>query len=79
MGNENINRGKGVWKFNNSLLHDTNYVKSINENIKKCETAYLDLVDRCLVWKMTKMKIRAFSVPYCIKKKQDRLAFKKIT
>ncbi len=26
---------------------------------------------------MTKMKIRAFSVTYCIKKKQDRLAFKK--
>ncbi len=33
--------------------------------------------DRGLAWEMIKLKIRAFSVPYCVKKKRDRQAFKK--
>ena len=28
-------RGKGVWKFNNTLLKDINYVQIINDVIEK--------------------------------------------
>ncbi len=66
LGNETINTVKMLWTFNNSLLHDANYVKSIKETIEKCETEYLDLVDRGLDWEMTKIKIRAFSVPLAL-------------
>ncbi len=76
LGNEVVNRGKGLWKFNNSMLNDTNNVTSIKETIKKSEIEYSDLIDRGLAWQLTKMKIRAFSVPYCVKK-SDRLAFEK--
>ncbi len=65
-----------MWKFNNFRLHDTNYIKHIKETIKKCKTEYLDLIQKGLDWEMTKMKKSVFSVPYCVKKKQDRLAFK---
>ena len=27
-------KGKGLWKFNNSLLHDTEYVKLVETQIK---------------------------------------------
>ncbi len=77
IGNEIHNRGKGLWKFNNSSLHDVNYVKEIKKIIKDCETEYKPLEDRGLAWEITKMKIRSFSVLYCVKKKRDPLAFKK--
>jgi exonuclease III len=77
IGNDIPNRGKGIWKFNNSLLHDTNYVKEIKNIIHNCESEYSELEDKGLAWEMTKMKIRSFSVPYCVKKKKERQAFKK--
>ncbi len=36
--------GKGLWKFNNSLLHDTDYVKIVKETIAKCKEQYGCLV-----------------------------------
>ncbi len=32
--------------------------------------------DRGLAWEIIKLKIRTFSVPYCVKKKRDRKTFK---
>ena len=29
----NIERGKGYWKFNNTLLKDNNYIKMVKETI----------------------------------------------
>ncbi len=29
-------------------------------------------INICLAWEMTKMKIRSFSVPYCVKKKKKK-------
>ena len=66
--NSNPTRGKGIWKFNNSLLHDINYVTEIKKIILNCEIEYKNLQDRGLAWEMTKMEIRSFSVPFCVKK-----------
>ncbi len=44
--------------------------------IKDSEDEYLTMQDRGISWEMTKLKIRAFFVPYCVKKKHDRQAFK---
>ncbi len=44
--------------------------------IKDSEDEYLTMQDRGLAWEMIKLKITAFSVPYCVKKKHDRQAFK---
>jgi hypothetical protein len=35
------------------------------------------MVDKGLIWELCKLEIHKFSVPYCIKKKKEWLAFKK--
>jgi hypothetical protein len=77
IGNNIINRGRGFWKFNSTLLHDSDYVKKIKEIINECKTEYSNFEDKGLTWEMVKLKIRSFSVPYCIKKKKQLSAFKK--
>ncbi len=70
LGNEFHNRGKGFWKFNTTLLHDTKYVEKVKTIIKDSEHDYLTMQDRGLAWEMIKFKIRTFSVLYCVKKKE---------
>ena len=72
LGISNHTRGKGIWKFNNSLLHDNTYIAEVKKIIQNCEKEYETLEDRALAWDMTKMKIRSFSVPYCVKKKTEQ-------
>ena len=38
-------RGPGLWKFNNSLVEDTEYVKLIQENYPGISEKYSDLED----------------------------------
>ena len=33
-------KGKGLWKFNNSILHDTEYVKLVKKQIKDVKEQY---------------------------------------
>ena len=40
--NHNIERGKGDWKFNNSLLKDNSYIKIVKETIAEVKQTYLD-------------------------------------
>ncbi len=52
LGNNGLVRGKGFWKINNSLLHDTYYVNQIKNIIKNCEDEYSTLEDKGLAWEM---------------------------
>ena len=72
-----MSRGRGYWKFNTELLHDVNYVKNIKQIIKQSHTELSNYRDSGLIWEIVKLKIRSFSVPYCIKKKKERAKFKK--
>ncbi len=40
LGNGTLKRGKGIWKFNNSLLHDKKYVNEIKNIINNCSNDY---------------------------------------
>ena len=72
-----VSRGRGYWKFNSELLHDTTYVKNIKEIIKDSIIEFLEYEDKGLVWELVKLKIRSYSVPHCIRKKKERSKFRK--
>jgi exonuclease III len=74
----NIQRGRGFWKFNNSLLHDKDYVKLVKSTIKATLDEYkdrnddfsYDINDQLLLETLLLM-IRGESIRYCsIKKKK---------
>ncbi len=77
LGYSNPKRGKSIWKFNNSLLQDKKYASEIKNIIQICRIDYKNLEDWCLAWEMTKMKIRSYSVPYCvqIREKESNLNY----
>ena len=56
-------RGRGLWKFNSSLLSDTRYKECIKDIIPKVrlESANFDIQ---MQWELCKIKIREYSVKY---------------
>ncbi len=66
MQNQNTTRGIGFWKFNSSLLHDTDYVKEvITETVAINKEA-----SHQLLWDTVKDQIRGNTIRYSsIKKK----------
>ena len=68
---ENI-RGKGYWKFNCSLLHDSKCVNDIKHIIEKYRDEYESLNDKGLVWDLIKMKIREQTIKYSSFKKKHQ-------
>ncbi len=71
-----LNRGKGLWKFNTTLLKNTEYVNTVKQLIKGCEIQHKETKDKGLAWELTKLKIRSFSIPFCIKKRKEAQAYK---
>ena len=79
-------RGRGTWKFNNSLLHDHEYVNMVKLTINNLVTQYRtqnqgDLSDPALVefsindqlfFEMLKLTIRGNTIPYSSRKKKER-------
>ena len=69
----NDKRGRGFFKFNNSLLHDKEYVVLIKNTIKECNTE-TKLDDKGLLWDYLKCKIRGITISYSVAKaKQNRI------
>ena len=68
-------RGKGFWKLNSSLLHDPYYVFEVKNIIKKSEHELNHNTDKGLIWEIVKLRIRSFSIPYCINKKKAKNRF----
>ena len=61
-------RGSGFWKFNNSLLSDTNYVELLTFKIPMYAKKHEQVNDKGLYWEMIKMEIRAFTIAFSKKK-----------
>ena len=61
-------RGPGFWKFNNSLLSDTNYVELLTFKIPMFAKKHEQVNDKGLYWEMIKMEIRAFTIAFSKKK-----------
>ena len=57
-------RGPGLWKFNNSLLNDEEYVNKIRETYAQTCIYYSDSVNKRLFWEMFKMEIRAATISF---------------
>ena len=49
-------RGKGFWEFNNSLLHDLNFVKRIKETIANLKK-YVKMDNNAMLWDFVKCKV----------------------
>ena len=61
-------RGKGLWKFNTSLLYDPVYVTLIKETIKRSIDDCSNLSDKTISWDFIKCRVRSETISYCINK-----------
>ena len=64
-------RGRGYWKFNNTLLMDLDYIDLIKltiDNIKK----EANMTDKCLLWEHIKCQIRTETVRFSIRKAKNQ-------
>lgn len=59
-----IFRGSGLWKFNNILLKDDDYVNMIYEIYFRIRVFYNNLEDKRFFWEMLKMEMRALIISY---------------
>ena len=60
------NRGKGVWKINNTILTNIQYIHKINEVIESAKT-WTQNLNRRDAWESIKMVIAAETQEFCIK------------
>ena len=57
------NRGRGVWKFNNSLLQDKNFKDGLVQTVRDTLAANPDFNPH-LVWEILKYEMRKFSIKF---------------
>ena len=72
--NKHANRGRGYWKFNNSLLEDKSFVEKIKSHIQDVIQETFDLPDPRVKWEFLKYKIRFFVRIYAKEKAAFRRA-----
>ena len=65
-------KGPGFWKFNQSFLHDENYVALLRVELENFKQKYIDVEDLNLRWDLIKMEIRGFTVKYSKNKSRER-------
>lgn len=65
-----LDKGRGLWKFNCSLLHDTKYVDMIRELIIIENNNTQDVIDKGFKWDYIKMRIRSETILYSSTKKK---------
>ena len=68
----NIKRGKGMWKFNCSLLKEETFIEDVKECISLNASKYDTLEDKGLKWELIKMEIRKVTISYASRKKKNR-------
>ena len=56
-------RGKGTWKFNNSLLKDKKYVNMVKKIIQETQVE-TSFTNKCLLWEFIKCKVRSETMVY---------------
>jgi hypothetical protein len=72
-------RGKGLWKFNASLLRDKDYTSKINGMIEENKERYAEIGDKRLRWDVVKLDVRGLTISHCsYKVKKEKLYEKKL-
>ena len=57
-------RGPGLWKFNNTLLKDEEYVERVRETYSNTVKYYREVANKGLLWELIKMEIRSVTISY---------------
>ena len=70
-------RGRVFWKFNASLLRDTNYVAETKQVILSAKAKYEYIMDKGLAWDLVKLDIRDSTMRYSGKKKREGAKYEK--
>ena len=71
-------RGRGLWRFNNSMLRDTEYVNKVKICIHETLNQYQNpvteefTINDQMLFEMLKLQIRTITMPYCAGKKRER-------
>ena len=74
--------GRGLWRFNNSILRDIEYVNEVKQCIRKTLSQYktknpetadnMFTINDQLLFETLKLEIRGITIPYCATKKRKR-------
>ena len=67
----NNRRGPGLWKFNNSLLDDEEYVNLIRGSYSSISEKYAGQEDKRLKWELVKLELRGLTIPYAKNKAKN--------
>ena len=73
-------RGRGLWKFNNNLLHDREYVEKVKQKIHQIKVQYFQSlngaefaqVDDAVFFDVLLMEIRGMTISYSSFKKREK-------
>ena len=57
-------RGPGLWKFNNTLLKDMQYVSTVRDTYAHARSYYSNVTDKRLFWELMKMEIRSATIAF---------------
>ena len=60
----NPSRGPGLWKFNNTLLKDTQYVSDVSDTYSHVCSYYSNVTDKRLCWELMKKEIRSATISF---------------
>ena len=63
-GSSESPRGPGVWKFNNTLLKDEEYLECVRETYSNTVKYYRQATNKRLLWELIKMEITNAAISY---------------
>ena len=66
-----VTRGPGLWKVNNALLKDNNYLTLITHSYPIISEKYANIVDKRLRWELIKMEIRSITISFVARKAKE--------
>ena len=72
-------QGLGLWKFNNTLLNDMQYVSTVRETYAHARSYYSNVTDKRLFSELIKMEIRSATIAFskskakCINNREQEL------
>ena len=71
---EGEGRGTGYWKLNVAYLKERDYATGVNNTIDQVLEEFENNRNICrrVVWEIVKLKIKEFSIGYCIRKKAEK-------
>ena len=67
----NSKRGPGLWKFNNALLEDEEYINLIRENYAYISEKYSGQEDERIKWELVKMELRGLTISFAKNKAKN--------